>query len=318
MLKRVVVYCLAVVLIFTAQNTYASYAVVNSENGDLLIGELAHEALPVASLTKIWTAYIVVKNSNLQDLVDISKTAALMEGSSIYLQEGQQKSVEYLLYGLLLRSGNDAATALAEHVGGSVEGFVILMNDEAQRVGLNNTHFMNPSGLHHDEHMISAYDMAQMLNVAMQDPTFRKIASSTFYSDGTVHWKNKHRLVGQKNALAGKTGFTKVAGRTLATYYQYGDRAFSVVTLGVGDDWNMHNGFAQQIKDNFKVQQIVAKGRYQVAGETIVLQEPIEVLIEEDVQLKHAIKYSRLRKDEALWHVLKDNETIAVRRVKIE
>lgn len=309
---------LFVVMFFLCANsTYASYAVVNSKNGSLLIGQQPHEPLPVASLTKIWSAYIVIKNSSLQEQVVISKEAAHMEGSSIYLQEGQTKTVEHLLYGLLLRSGNDAATALAEHVGGSVEGFVKLMNEEAIKIGLKNTTFRNPSGLHHDEHLISAYDMAYMLNIAMKHPSFRQIASSVFFSDGQVSFANKHRLIGNGNAFAGKTGYTKVAGRTLATYYKMKDREFSVVTLNTANDWQLHEELANVIEQQFSITEAVPKGKYRLAGKTISVEKPIEILGRDGIELQHIVRFSRLHEDEALWHVIQDGNTLAIQRVKI-
>lgn len=309
---------LILMLLWMTPTVYASYAVVNSENGGLLIGQQPHEPLPVASLTKIWTAYIVLQNSNLQDLVEISHIAAHMEGSSIYLQEGQRKSVEYLLYGLLLRSGNDAAAALAEHVGGSEQGFVKLMNDAAISHVLQHTHFENPSGLHHDRHAISAYDMAQMLNIATQHPKFREIASSTYYTDGSNHFMNKHRLIGNGKALAGKTGYTKVAGRTLATYYELPDRQFTVVTLNEANDWLMHEQLAELVQKRFTKRLAVEKGQYAIAGKTIIVERPIEILSQNGKDMQHFIRFSRLQKKEALWHVMQDGHMLAIKRVKVK
>lgn len=144
----------------------SGHVVIDGETGRILMGENENSRLPIASLTKIWTALVAIENSALDEKVVISAKAATAEGSSIYLQAGETVTVETLLYGLMLRSGNDAATALAEHVGGSAEGFVRLMNDRAAVAGLTNTVFMNPSGLHHDEHLSSAKDTAEMLRIA--------------------------------------------------------------------------------------------------------------------------------------------------------
>lgn len=202
----------------------SSYAVIDAENGRVLLGSNVDERLPIASLTKIWTAIVVIENSELDEQVIISREADYVEGSSIYVEEGKSYSVEYLLYGLMMQSGNDAATALAEHVGGSVEGFAKLMNEKANYYGLTQTYFTNPTGLHHPDHLSSAKDTAKMLQIAMKNETFKKIASTTQYNEG-AHWRNKHRLLHLKNgAVAGKTGFTKVAGRTLATYYERGKK----------------------------------------------------------------------------------------------
>jgi len=261
----------------------SGYAVLDGDTGRLLIGSNSDERLPIASLTKIWTALVAIENSDLQDEVVISPKAAMAEGSSIYLQAGETVTVETLLYGLMLRSGNDAATALAEHVGGSVEGFVKLMNERAVIAGLTNTVFMNPSGLHHDEHLSSARDTAEMLRLALQNKTFEKIASTILYRANTVNgmlWENKHRLLREGSgmaadiddeteqpvsslksatgtAFAGKTGFTKVAGRTLATAFQKDGQTCIVVTLNASDDWNVHRALSNKVWQDYRLETLV-------------------------------------------------------------
>ena len=229
----------------------SSYVVIDAENGRTLLGTNEHDQLPIASLTKIWTALIVLENSKLTDQVVISKRADMVEGSSIYLEEGRTYSIDYLLHGLMMQSGNDAATALAEHVGGSLEGFVQLMNDKATIYGLKQTTFTNPTGLHDDKHLSSAYDTAKMLQIAMGNPEFKRIASTKTFNEG-MQWKNKHRLLHEGiGAHTGKTGYTKVAGRTLATYFEREQKSFIVVTLNVGDDWNIHRNLADRIETDY-------------------------------------------------------------------
>ena len=153
---------LVVILLFLGQPvSYASYAVIDGHTARIFYASSPHVKMPIASLTKMWTALVVIENAELDELVTVSKKATLSEGSSIYLKEGEQVTVNELLHGLMMRSGNDAAMALAEHVGGSEQGFVFLMNERAKRAGLRNTTFTNPSGLHHDEHLSTAYDTAK-------------------------------------------------------------------------------------------------------------------------------------------------------------
>lgn len=295
----------------------ASYAVVDEETGRLLVGERAHEPLPIASLTKIWTALLVIEEANLGDVVTISKETTLQEGSSIYLKEGQEITVEALLYGLMLRSGNDAAFALAEHVGGSVEGFVKMMNDRAELAGLMHTHFMNPSGLHHEQHYASSYDMAKMMQIALQNATFRKIASTRYFG-GDVTWENKHKLLHEQvGAIAGKTGYTKVAGRTLATYFERGDKHFVVVTLSEPNDWLMHKKLADFIEAQYAMQTIVSKGTYRFPFANVTVSKPFKLLvtIEEQRQLKHLLQISRTTNN-AVWHIQLQGETIFSNRVQ--
>lgn len=297
----------------------SSYVAIDATNGRVLMGEEIHMRLPIASLTKMWTALIAIEESDLDEVVTISKRATLSEGSSVYLQEGDQVTVETLLYGLLLRSGNDAAYALAEHVGGSEEGFVKLMNDKARVYGLINTTFTNPSGLHNENHLSSAYDTARMLQIAMKNPTFRKISSTIIYK-GKATWQNKHKLLSQKvGAVAGKTGFTKVAGRTLATYFERGDKKFVVVTINTSNDWQLHKSIADTIDNNYDMEEIAKKGMYEVPHGKLKLAKPIRLLLseKEEEELQHILQMQRSNK-QAIWHIVLDNRVIYSTPVEIQ
>lgn len=302
----------------------ASYAVIDADTGRLLSGSNAHAQMPIASLTKIWTALIAIENSDLDEEVVISHQAALSEGSSIYLEPGEKVTVETLLYGLMLRSGNDAAYALAEHSGSSIEGFVDLMNEKAQFYGLNQTNFTNPSGLHHDLHLSSAYDTALMLKFALENEQFKKIASTINYkstSENGTTWENKHRLIREKSAVAGKTGYTKVAGRTLATYFEEEQKKIIVVTLNESNDWQVHKQLARTIFDQYNVVTVANKGKYKAAaGNTVQLKEPIKLLLkeQEEEELKNVLHLSRNKQyDYGLWHVFLNNERIYSTRVAL-
>lgn len=263
----------------------SSFAVIDAETGRLLMGENAHYPLAIASLTKMWTAYTFLELQSENEETIISAEAATAEGSSIYLQPGQMMQTKDLLYGLMLRSGNDAAQALAEHAGGSVEGFVHLMNEQAQHHGLKQTNFTNPSGLHHERHLSSAYDTAKMLYFAMKNSEFRKIATTknyTFETDqGKNSWQNKHRLLqSEPTALAGKTGFTKAAGRTLATYFEKDGKSVIIVTLNNGDDWKVHKQLSQQVFSTYQHYTVAKKGRYQVFPQlTAQLDQSVKLLV---------------------------------------
>ncbi|WP_029986731.1 serine hydrolase [Lysinibacillus fusiformis] len=339
-----------VLMVILPQTSFArggsGYAVLDGDTGRVLIGSNSDERLPIASLTKIWTALVAIENSDLQEEVVISPKAAMAEGSSIYLQAGETVTVETLLYGLMLRSGNDAATALAEHVGGSVEGFVKLMNERAVIAGLTNTVFMNPSGLHHEEHLSSARDTAEMLRVALQNKTFEKIASTVLYRANTVNgmlWENKHRLLREGSgmaaeiddeteqpvsslksatgvAYAGKTGFTKVAGRTLATAFQKDGQTCIVVTLNVSDDWNVHRSFSNQVWTDYDLETVVKKGKYNVNKKLAIrLEEPVRLQLnkEEKEQVRQVLHVSRKRQ-EAVLSIFLGEERIYAIPVKVE
>lgn len=317
-MKRILLLVILLICI-PFQSVYAnhSYAVVDGNNNRLLYGSNVNAQLPIASLTKVWTALVTLENSELDEVVKVSKRAATAEGSRIYLKEGEKRTVEQLLYGLMLRSGNDAATALAEHVGGSVEGFVKLMNDKAMLYNLQQTIFTNPSGLPDVNHLSSAYDMGVMLTVAMKNKDFQKIASTEIYADEQVHWSNKHRLIGENNAIAGKTGFTKAAGRTLATYYEKDGVAFSVVTLNEPNDWRVHNDLANQTFSDYKMYTVVPKGNHKIEDMVVEVKSPIKLTLAKDEQkeIEHVLQIFK-ETSEAYWHIYLKGERIKSSKVK--
>jgi serine-type D-Ala-D-Ala carboxypeptidase (penicillin-binding protein 5/6) len=297
----------------------SGYVVIDATNGRTLIGSNEHEQLPIASLTKIWTAIVVLENSDLTEQVYVSQKAATMEGSSIYLKQGTYYSIDFLLHGLMMQSGNDAATALAEHVGGSVEGFVQLMNDKAELHGLSKTHFTNPTGLPDPNHLSSAYDTAKMLQIAMQNESFRQIASTKKFQEGAF-WRNKHRLLHEDvGAVAGKTGYTKIAGRTLATFFEREQKAFVVVTLNEGNDWNVHKDLANEIDSQYELVTLVEKGKHTKGKITIVVPEDIQSLVKKNTSetLRHIVKVSRHPNSKrAVWHVYANDQLLVTQLVE--
>lgn len=196
----------------------SSSIVMEVSTNRVLYGENIDARLPMASTTKVMTALVVVENCRLDDIVTVPKQAVGVEGSSIYLREGEKLTVKELLYGLMLRSGNDAATALAIHAGKSLEGFVEMMNKKAQSLGLKNSQFCNPHGLHNDGHFTSAYDLAYISACAMRNAAFAEIVGTKNITVGEAEsvrfFHNKNKLLSGYNGATGvKTGFTKKAGR---------------------------------------------------------------------------------------------------------
>lgn len=261
--------CLFIVF-FSLTNTNTSHAEttiqVSAENailieqstGDVLFEKKAHERKEIASITKIMTAIIAIESGQLDEKATASRRAVYTEGSSIYLEQGEKMSVEDLLYGLMLRSGNDAAVTLAEHIGGSVEGFVHLMNEKAKWLGMDNTHFTNPHGLNAEEHYSTAYDMAILMKYAMDNPDFRKVSGKTSYKADTrtYEWQNKNKLLTMmyEYSTGGKTGFTKAAGRTLVSSAAKYDTDLIVVTLNAPDDWADHMSLFEWGFEKYKEQ----------------------------------------------------------------
>lgn len=305
----------------------SSYVVIDAKSGRMLEGSDEQTELPIASLTKVWTALTVLDAANLDEEITISEKAASQEGSSLYLKAGEVWTVESLLYGLLLQSGNDAAYALAEHTGGSIEGFVQMMNEKIQMAGMEHAHFTNPSGLHHDNHYASAMDMANMLRLAIQNEDFQKIASAKTYrpKERNVVWKNKHKLLQYSDtAIAGKTGFTKRAGRTLVTYFKDGSKEIIVVTLNNSNDWQVHTSLAEKIFANYKMEKVVEKGKYKLFNkEVIEVKQDYYLLINKDEkkQLQNVLHIPRNknRNTPYVWNVNVNNDValrFQVERIK--
>lgn len=224
--------------------------VVDGQTGHVLFEKSADERSLIASTTKIMTALVVCERCNVLDRVRIPKEAVGIEGSSMYLQEGEILTVQELLYGLMLHSGNDAAVVLAIYCGGTVEGFVQLMNDKARSLQLNNTHFENPHGLDSPQHYSSARDMARLAAYAMQNPIFAQTVSTKNVRIDARTLTNHNKLLWRTEGVDGiKTGYTKAAGRILVSSAVRNGRRLVAVTINAPDDWQDHetllnNGFA--------------------------------------------------------------------------
>ncbi|MGL4819808.1 MAG: D-alanyl-D-alanine carboxypeptidase family protein [Bacilli bacterium] len=252
-------------------NVSAETAVLMEQSsGRVLYSKNMHKPRKIASITKIMTAILAIESGRMDEIVKITPTAVRTEGSSIYLRSGQEIKLESLVYGLMLRSGNDAANAIAEFVGGSQEGFVYMMNEKAAEIGMEHTQFANPSGLDAgDKHYSSAYDMALLTRYAMHNPMYRKISSTKTYpipaDDGRMGniWVNKNKMLTQfyKYSTGGKTGFTRAAGRTLVSTAAKNDMELIVVTLNGPDDWRDHMSLFEQGFKTYHLETIVKAGR---------------------------------------------------------
>lgn len=194
---------------------------IEGNSGEVLYQKNADQKAYPASITKIMTALLAIENGALDKKAAISENASGVEGSSIYLETGEKIPLRDLVYGLMLRSGNDAAIAIAEEIGGTTDNFVMMMNKKARELGAVNTHFANPNGLHDPDHYTTAEDMALIAMAAMKNEEFKKVASAKSWvadrGDGKYNYfYNKNKVVYQYEGGTGvKIGYTKVAGRTL-------------------------------------------------------------------------------------------------------
>jgi len=247
---------LAVILIFSvpAHALSAQSAIlVDCTTGRILFSKELDRKSLIASTTKIMTALLVCERCNVLDRMKIPRDAVGVEGSSLYLQEGEVLTIQELLYGLMLHSGNDAAVALAIYCGGTVENFVQLMNDKAHLLGLDSTHFENPNGLDGQDHYSTARDLSVLTTYAMQNPIFSKVVSTKTTKFGNRYLRNHNKLLWTVDGADGvKTGYTKAAGRILVSSAVRQGRRLVAVTIQAPNDWKDHavlldKGFSQYV-----------------------------------------------------------------------
>ena len=235
------------------QLSAAAAILMDADSGEVLYEKDAARKMRIASTTKIMTALVVLEHARLTDTITVTGDH-MVEGSSMYLKPGEVVTVEELLYGLMLCSGNDAALALADCCGG-LEAFVAAMNDKAAALGMTGTSFANPNGLDDEKHYSTARDMAVLAAYAAKDPTFRRICSTRTATVGGRTMTNHNKLLSQVEGCIGmKTGYTKAAGRTLVSCAERDDRRLVAVTLCDGNDWADHKalyemGFSENTEE---------------------------------------------------------------------
>ncbi len=241
-----------------------SYALMD-DTGAIVCGSGVDKRLPAASTTKIMTALVVLEKGDISRVVRVKKEHTLCEGSRIYLREGEQLSLLDLLYGLMLSSGNDAALAIAEAVSGSVSAFVAEMNAKAAALGMDNTAFVNPSGLPQDGGYSCARDLALLMAYAMKNETFAEITGTRETVRAGRTFVNHNRLISTCPGVdGGKTGYTKQAGRCLVTTAQKYGRRLYAVTLNAPDDWDDHEKLYDYGFSRYERRTVFAQGEYSV------------------------------------------------------
>jgi D-alanyl-D-alanine carboxypeptidase (penicillin-binding protein 5/6) len=240
---------------------------VEANSGEVLYEKNADQKAYPASITKIITALLAVENGSLDKKVKVSANAAGVEGSSIYLESGEAIPLRDLVYGLMLRSGNDAAIAISEAVGGSTDRFVIMMNKRARELGAFNTNFMNPNGLHNPEHYTTARDMALIAAAAMKNPEFKKVAGAKSWVSNRGEGKynyfyNKNKVVYQYSGGNGiKIGYTKAAGRTLVASSERDGMELICVVMNAPDWFNDTYKLMDHAFSQYETAQILAAQR---------------------------------------------------------
>ncbi|GAA0069218.1 D-alanyl-D-alanine carboxypeptidase [Clostridium sardiniense] len=229
---------------------------IEKESGQILFEQNAYEVVPMASTTKILTALVAIKNSDLDKVFEVSKNAAAVRGSKVGYKAEEKITLRELLYGLMYRSGNDAAITIAEGIGGSVEGFSDIMNHFAKSIGIIDSHFQTPHGLDKEEHYSSAYDLAILTSKAMEYDVFREIVGTKEIKkekyNFTRDYNNINKILWKIPGANGvKTGYTGGAGKCLVSSVNCDSKDIIIVVLNCPDRWNQTEKIFNYIKDRY-------------------------------------------------------------------
>ena len=263
-MKKIIILILVLVPIYTKAISADAYIVMDANNNRVLDGKNINKEHLIASTTKIMTAIIIIENVNLNDEVEVGEEILKSYGSSMYLNVGEKLKVIDLLYGLLLRSGNDAAIVLANYYSGSMEEFSKVMNNYAKKLGMNHTKFINSSGLENDAgigNTSTAYDMAILESYVIKNNIYNKISGTKYYnfksSNKSFSMKNKNKLLFETNyVIGGKTGYTKKARRTLVSAGIKNNKRVIVVTLNDPNDFKDHQTLYQKVFKNYQIKNL--------------------------------------------------------------
>lgn len=261
--------------LFTIPNVKAkdfseSSIVIDQDSGRILYQNNAQEPKLIASTTKILTAIITIEKANLNQEVEVGEEVLKMYGTNIYLEVGEKIKIIDLLYGLLLRSGNDAAVVLAKNVSGSEEKFVADMNKKAQELGMKNSIFNNPHGLDEEtKNYSTAYDMALLMRYASKNQTFMKISNTKKYQTSTGKktylWYNRNKLLtSYEYCTGGKNGYTPSAGKTLVSTATKDNLNLIIVSLKDQDPYTTHKNLYNQIFNQYQNYQIINKDNFYI------------------------------------------------------
>lgn len=258
----------------------ASAVLLDADSGRILYAQNENEERAIASITKLMTALVAAEYlDDLSQTITIQKAWTGIEGTSLYLKAGEEISLETLLYGLLLHSGNDAAVALAAHCAGDVETFVGWMNQRARDLGMTGTHFSDPNGLGDEDHYSTALDMARLGAACLKNPVVSQIvATKSIVLEGRS-FTNHNKLLWQYEGCTGmKTGYTRQAGRTLVSSAERDGQKLVCVTLNDGNDWADHKALLDYGFETYPRQVLAEEGvtlRRMTVEESLLRQVPV-------------------------------------------
>lgn len=283
------------------------YILMDMDTNRVIMGKNIHSQRLIASITKIMTAVLAIESNRLDETIIVDESILKSYGSGIYIQVGEELTLRDLVYGLMLRSGNDAALMISSFISGSEEKFVERMNAKAKEIGMKNTLFNNSSGLDNEKGNYStAYDMAILTSYAMDYQEYKNIVKTKKYTLKTNYktyiWYNKNKLLEEDYITGGKTGFTEKAKRTLVTTASKDGMNFVVVTLNDGNDWNTHKSSYLYAFKNYKSYQVLNKNTFRVKddkyyNQNLYIDKDIFLTLKKDEinKIKNNIKLAKIK-----------------------
>ncbi|GAA0743267.1 D-alanyl-D-alanine carboxypeptidase family protein [Clostridium oceanicum] len=259
---------------------------IDANTGAVLYEKNSNELVPIASTTKIITTLVTLKYGNLDKEVKISENAAKIKGSTVGYKKGEIVTLRELLFGLMLRSGNDAAIAIAEGVAGSVDEFAKLMNEYSAEIGLLNSHFQTPHGLDKDQHYSTAYDLARATAIAKQNKWFNKIVGTKDIDKGEYNFTRSYHNINKilwkiPGANGVKTGYTGKAGKCLVTSSKFKESEVIIVVLNCTPRWKETEKIYKYLEKNYDFKKVCSKN--QVLGESIFEEGTVKIVADKDV-----------------------------------
>lgn len=327
MKKRILFLILLIIPSYVKAISATSSIAMDLNTGRIFHKNNINEERLIASTTKIMTAIVAIENGDLDEVITVGEEVLKAYGSAIYIEVGEQLTLKDLLYGLMLRSGNDAAIMIALNIAGSMNDFVDLMNITASKIGMKNTIFYNSHGLEEKDgkgNTSTAYDMALLTKYACENETFKEIFGTKKYTVKTNYktysWTNKNKLLhNYEYTTGGKTGFTQKARRTLVTTASKDNIDVVVVTLNDPNDFYDHKDLYETIFENYEAILVLDKDNFKIDGEevyqeeTLYINKSIYVPVTKDEKKDLSIKYELIKKNS-----FKNKEIIGMAKIYLK
>lgn len=277
---------------YASTSTAYSYILMDMDTGRVIESKNKDTPMLIASITKIMTCILAIENGNLNEIVKVDDSILKSYGSGIYISVGEEIKLIDLLYGLMLRSGNDAALMISTYISGSEEEFVNLMNKKAKEIGMKNTIFYNSSGLDNTTrgNLSTTYDMALLTKYAMKNETYQQIVKTKKHTVKTnlktYIWHNKNKLLSYDYITGGKTGYTEKAKRTLVSTASKNNINLIVVTIKDSDDWNTHKSLYEKIFNNYINFKVLNKNNFKVEKDSyydnLYIKDDVYITLKQD------------------------------------